>query len=211
MRTLYSPSNLPDAMSLAKLVEGKCNAQRLFFQQSRPLFFKPPTSPLLPCSTPSPACPSPLPIKRLTLAKMTARREKNLCFKCDERFTPGHLCQPAQFLCLFADLEDEHPPDPGPPCPDNTPEHPAMPEELHVIDNPCISYHALTGQVVPSTLKLIGTINGKEIIVLVDGGSTNNFVQSQLVSHLGLAVEPSSHLRVIVGNGDALHCTCVWS
>lgn len=57
---------------------------------------------------------------------------------------------------------------------------------------------------VPSTLKLSGSINGKEVIVLVDGGSMNNFIQSRLETHLNLVVQPLAHMRVTVGNGDAL-------
>lgn len=70
----------------------------------------------------------------------------------------------------------------------------------------CISLHALTGQLVPTTLKLEGVINGRDVTVLIDGGSTNNFVLSCLAKHLGLTVQPSSHLRVTTGNGEALDC-----
>lgn len=62
------------------------------------------------------------------------------------------------------------------------------------------------GKLVPSTLKLAGTINGQEVVVLVDGGSTNNFIQSRLAAHLHLTVQPSSHMKVTVGNGGALSC-----
>lgn len=76
---------------------------------------------------------------------------------------------------------------------------------------PCISYHALTGHIVPSTMKLAGTINGRPVVVLIDGGSTNNFIQTKLAEHLNLPVQPLPHLRVTVGNGDSLNCagTCL--
>lgn len=62
------------------------------------------------------------------------------------------------------------------------------------------------GQIIPSTLKLAGSINGQAVMVLIDGGSTNNFIQSRLADQLQLVVQPSSHLRVTVSNGDALTC-----
>lgn len=74
------------------------------------------------------------------------------------------------------------------------------------IDTPCISFHALMGRMVPSTLKLSGSIIGKEMIVLVDDGSMNNFIQSRLATHLNLTIQPSAHMRVTVSNGDALSC-----
>lgn len=62
------------------------------------------------------------------------------------------------------------------------------------------------GQVVPSILKIDSSINGQEVIVLVDGGSTDNFVQSRLATHLNLVVQPSLRMRVTVDNGEALTC-----
>ncbi|KAH7661405.1 Acid proteases protein [Dioscorea alata] len=54
--------------------------------------------------------------------------------------------------------------------------------------SPSISFHALMGHTVPATLKLAGSINGQDVFILVDGGSTNNFMQSRLATHLKLVV-----------------------
>lgn len=62
------------------------------------------------------------------------------------------------------------------------------------------------GKLVPWTLKIASSINGKEVVVLVDGGSTNNFIQSRLAAHLNLTIQPSAYLRVTVGNGEAVSC-----
>ncbi|WJZ88044.1 hypothetical protein VitviT2T_007377 [Vitis vinifera] len=75
-----------------------------------------------------------------------------------------------------------------------------------MIDHPQISFHAFTRQLIPSTLKLAGSINGQSVVVLIDGGSTNNFIQSRLTKHLGLTVQTSPHLKVTIGNGDSLGC-----
>ena len=94
-------------MGMAKLVEDKCNAAKL-----RPI---PPQFPqTTPTSLPqnqSNNWPPPLPIKRLSPSEMVARQEKGLYFKCEAPFTPGHRCQPPQFLCLIAGDEKEAPPD----------------------------------------------------------------------------------------------------
>ncbi|CAM8991067.1 unnamed protein product [Rhodiola kirilowii] len=37
-------------------------------------------------------------------------------------------------------------------------------------------------------------------------GSTHNFLQTRLARKLGLAIEPSRHLNVTIGNGDQLQC-----
>ncbi|XP_039138145.1 uncharacterized protein LOC120275588 [Dioscorea cayenensis subsp. rotundata] len=201
-RELYilKPGNLHDAMGMARLVEDKCNAGRSL--QPRLTWPKPP-----PQLSPAPINrTAPLPIKRLSPVEMAAWREKGLCFNCDSKFTPCHKCKPAQFLCLLVDQEDGNPPDGEPPselehqlvegCAGETWEH----------ASPSISFHALMGHVVPSTLKLVESINGQEVLILVDGGSTNNFIQNRLASQLKLVVQPSAHTRVSVGNGDALTC-----
>ena len=107
---------------------------------------------------------------------MAARREKGICYNCDERFTPGHRCKPALFLCLLdsecidlpsLDSDDviEEPVsveiEPPPPPPDI---------------QPMISLYAFEGRAAPQTLRLAGAVRGKPVVVLVDGGSTHNFM-----------------------------------
>lgn len=59
---------------------------------------------------------------------------------------------------------------------------------------------------IPSTLKLIGLINGQNVMALIDGDSTNNLIQSFLGIYLSLAIHPSPHLHVTIGNNKSLSC-----
>lgn len=52
----------------------------------------------------------------------------------------------------------------------------------------------------------MGQISCKSVLILIDGGSTHNFMQQQLVSTLGLHTQTIALLRVIVGNSDELQC-----
>ncbi|XP_039130202.1 uncharacterized protein K02A2.6-like [Dioscorea cayenensis subsp. rotundata] len=138
---------------------------------------------------------------------MAAQRERGLCYNCDAKFTKGHRCNPPQFLCIMIQDEDSD---------DILYDHQEPPEvtveteppdtELELDNTPCISYHALNGFLVPSTLKIAGKIFGKPVVVLIDSGSTNNFIQTRWAHHLSLPVQPSSHLKVTVGNGETLTC-----
>ena len=49
------------------------------------------------------------------------------------------------------------------------------PADTHEVD-PLISLHALTRFSTPQTLKLIGYIKHQKVIILVDSGSTRNFI-----------------------------------
>lgn len=55
----------------------------------------------------------------------------------------------------------------------------------------------------------MGNISGHPLLLLVDGGSTHNFVQQQLVTQLGLPCRATTPLRVMVGNGQYLECTSI--
>lgn len=56
---------------------------------------------------------------------------------------------------------------------------------------PAISYHALAGGYSIQTLRLQGNINSMGFQVLIDSGSTDNFLQEHIAKHLGLTVIPS--------------------
>lgn len=58
----------------------------------------------------------------------------------------------------------------------------------------CISFHAFTRQIIPSTLKLPNNIKGENIMVLIDDGSNNKFIQSLIATHLGFTVNSLLHL-----------------
>ncbi|RVW75982.1 hypothetical protein CK203_052825 [Vitis vinifera] len=190
--SILKPYTLHEAMGLAKLLEDKCNTAKPFFKKSTAF----PT----PSASTKPA--TPLPLKRLTPAEMATRRAQGLCFNCDDKFVPGHRCRPPQFLCLMT--ENDGVPNEVQLAATEVTIQGEQPELM--IDHPQISFHAFTGQLIRSTLKLAGSINGQSVVVLIDGGSTNNFIQSRLTKHLGLTVQTSPHLKVTIGNGDSLGC-----
>ncbi|XP_028223682.1 uncharacterized protein LOC114405278 [Glycine soja] len=221
---INQPLTVAQAAGLARLHEEKLRDLRFDFRHpNRPRTPQPPPivsqhpPPL--SSFPSPRAPSlppllPLPprtnppppptFRRLTPEELASRRERGLCFSCDEKFHKGHRCAPRVHL-LIADAEDpvEHmgsnidpsdPIDPGP-GPMEIPDSPAH-----------ISLNSLAGHLAPETLRLVGDISGIPVLVLIDGGSTHNFLQEQLVVQLGLTSHPTSPLKVMVGNGQHLQC-----
>lgn len=210
---LFQPVSLHEAIGLAKLVEEKCDdSRRSWFRPNLP---KPPTHIAAITQPPQDPLPHRLPIRKLTATEMATRKEKGLCFNCDEQFTPGHRCNKPKFLCLLindpeeCDSDDPYITDYPPlPLPDLNPNLSANhPHDINPdISNPTISLHALEGHNHPSTIRIQTSINGKTLIALIDGGSTHNFMQQRLAKHLAIPIEPSRHLSVTVGNGDSLSC-----
>nr|GFC50749.1 transposon Ty3-G Gag-Pol polyprotein [Tanacetum cinerariifolium] len=70
-----------------------------------------------------------------------------------------------------------------------------------------ISFHAISGAILPQILRLPKRIQNKDVVVLVDGGSTHNFVEQELVNRLGLQVDPTVNFSVVVANREKLACT----
>nr|GMD52624.1 Retrovirus-related Pol polyprotein from transposon 297 [Ipomoea batatas] len=48
-----------------------------------------------------------LPIRKFSVAEIRERRDKGLCFHCDERYSPGHRCKGC-FLLLIGDEDEDH-------------------------------------------------------------------------------------------------------
>jgi len=74
-----------------------------------------------------------------------------------------------------------------------------------------ISLHALMGHTVPQTLQVMGQIQKQPVTVLIDSGSTHNFLQDRVAKQLDLTLEPTHSFQVLVGNGEELQYTMMCS
>ena len=73
--------------------------------------------------------------------------------------------------------------------------------------NPTISYNALTGITTPQTLTIEGHIKKKNVIVLIDLGSTNNFIHCKVAKELNCFLYPAPECQVMVANGGTITCS----
>ena len=71
---------------------------------------------------------------------------------------------------------------------------------------PEISFHAMAGTEHPQTLRVSGKLKNKEVIVLIDGGRTHNFIDQSIVSKFGLPVVRDKKLQVMVANREKIEC-----
>lgn len=62
-----------------------------------------------------------------------------------------------------------------------------------------ISFHALMGHSIPQTLRVLGQIHKAQVAVLIDGGSTNNFIQDKVAKNLGLPLQLAQSSRCLWG------------
>lgn len=72
-----------------------------------------------------------------------------------------------------------------------------------------ISLQAIRGSTGNCTLKLQGSIKGRNVSILVDSGSTHNIISQALAKQLQLKTNPCSAFDITVANGEKVRCETV--
>ena len=67
-----------------------------------------------------------------------------------------------------------------------------------------ISLHALAGLPSSETFRIYGSMKNSKLTILVDSGSTHNFLQPRIAQFLHLPAQYTHPLQVMVGNGTML-------
>ncbi|XP_014489586.1 uncharacterized protein LOC106752417 [Vigna radiata var. radiata] len=133
-------------------------------------------------------------IKKISAAEMQIRREKGWCYFCDEKFTFNNRCSNRQILQLEDPVNEE-----GPASVDTGQ---SLILEDTQVDNHHLSLNALKGGTGVGTIIFLAYVDKLPISVLIDGGSSDNFLQPRIAKFLKLPVEPALTFKVMVGNGN---------
>jgi hypothetical protein len=127
---------------------------------------------------------------------MEDRRRRGLCYSCDSKWTRGHVCSvPKLFLIEGLQKDEEKEGNPVAPAEEDQ-------GEFFLKEFPEISLNAITGTPSPKTMRIVGVIRFHRVIVLIDSGSTHNFVDSKLAASLGLQPQPQDGITVQIANGQ---------
>ncbi|KAI0496574.1 hypothetical protein KFK09_022894 [Dendrobium nobile] len=123
---------------------------------------------------------------------MQDKRTKGLCFRCDEKYMPGHKCkdQTLQVLLVCEDDEDE----------EGGGSKSGEEEKLH-LDVAEVSLNSVVGFTPSHTMKVKGEIADHEVVVLIDSGATHNFISTQGVNQLGVKLVDTECYGVMMGTG----------
>ncbi|KAF3772426.1 hypothetical protein EJ110_NYTH57967 [Nymphaea thermarum] len=62
------------------------------------------------------------------------------------------------------------------------------------------------GDEVPQLMRVEGLLRGRRVSILVDTGSSHNFISKKSAKTLGCRVEQQQAFDVVVGNGSTLKC-----
>ena len=144
--------------------------------------------------------------KRLSDAEFQARKEKGLCFRCNEKYSADHKCKMKEqcelrMFVVTADKEEY----------EIVEEDKEEKKELSRIEiNEDIttvvelSINSVVGLNDLGTMKVRGKLLGEDVSILIDCSATLNFVSEKLVKKLFLPIKETSHYGVILGSGAAV-------
>ncbi|XP_042037749.1 uncharacterized protein LOC121783641 [Salvia splendens] len=147
-----------------------------------------------------------IPVRRISAADRRERTRQGLCWYCPEKYTRDHMCSEVFYALMGRDDEDDQPED-EPALLHDADERLDDDGENMVITGDVSSIHVISPKIKPRSIRLQGKINDASISVLIDGGSTHNFIQPSVAEKLSLCVHPISPFRVFVGNGESLRCS----
>jgi len=128
------------------------------------------------------------------LVAQSKSQDKGLCYFCDEKFSFNHKCPNKH--CLVLQLDEEENQSEKQSQDDTTEQEIPMREDHH------LSLNALKGSLGVGTIKFKAYIDNLSITVLIDGGSSDNFLQPRVAKCLKLPVVQAPQFRVMVGNGN---------
>ncbi|CAJ2656401.1 unnamed protein product [Trifolium pratense] len=213
---IHTPPSLVKAVSLAKVYEEKyadaMNTQKATINNhstNKPFINKPEiatrnTAPILntPPTRPMSQFQKNPNIKRMSPAERQVRRDKGLCYWCDEKFSFTHKCPNRQMLLLQYDDDDN----------DADQVFDTLTQTEQVTTNGQttnlpehhLSLNALKGTSNMGVIRFAGSIEHIGVQILIDGGSSDNFMQPRIAKFLKLPIEPGPQFNVLVGNGEVM-------
>ncbi|GJY56325.1 retrotransposon-related protein [Tanacetum coccineum] len=201
---MFRPTKLKDAYSLAKMQEATLaipksryttllsankTASTPFVSKSGGYVAK--SNTLVLPAPPQTVVPN-RPRKQLTQQEMAERRAKHLCFYCVQRYSLGHKCS-GQMCCLeVADCEEEIKDEDSV---DSEIDQVLVREEEVM---PQMSMNAMNGVNSYQTMRIKGHVGKQVVHMLIDCGSTHNFLDLQAAKRMWCRMNKMCPLQVAV-------------
>eukprot|EP00253_Pinus_taeda_P021968 PITA_21968 len=183
---LWEPDSLEKGFRLARKMESKIMATK-----------KPTTHNYNDESVVAPSLPQPT---RSTPQKLEENRAKELCYSCDKKCTKGHKCVEKKLFYINCEEEEENEQEMSKEE-DILQEQTLDKEEMNLT----IYCNALAGIITLKTIKIEGHIKKKKVIVLIDSGSTHNFIHCKIAKELNCFLYPVPKCQVMVASGGTIN------
>jgi len=156
------------------------------------------------------------PTRLISAAERTDKIAKGLCYYYDNPYERGHKCPTKRSQLFLVEVpagiaEEENLKDE-----EMTPTASNQTLGFEMLETePCISFQALNEIQGFQTMRVTGYVGKKAIQILIDSGSTHNFVDQNLANRLGCRLKPIHSQPIAVADGSELKCkyichNCTW-
>lgn len=126
-------------------------------------------------------------------------RAKGLCVRCAEKWSRGHTCPEKVHLHALQEIWDI--------LQINDEDQASVQSEPQEQLFMAVSVAAMAGEDGPRTMRFQGELQGKEILVLVNSGSSHTFVSANLASTLSGVSLLNKEVLVQVADGATIQCS----
>ncbi|XP_029130601.1 uncharacterized protein LOC114916981 [Cajanus cajan] len=132
---------------------------------------------------------------------MSERRAQGLCYFCDEPFTPEHGLSHKKLQLHVMEVDELQ---------DNEEDEVLLGNSMGPNStDPQIYVHAITGIANFQTMRVTGYHKKKPLHVLIDSGSTHNFLDIEVAKRLGCRIDAFDSLSVVVADGTKINVSAV--
>ena len=115
-------------------------------------------------------------------------------------YTKGHKCDENKLFYICCEDEEEKEQETS--KEEDIHQEPSLEKEDM---NPTIYCNAVAEITTPQILKIEGHIKKKKVIVLIDSGSTHNFIHCKIAKELNFFLYPTPKCQVMVANGGTIN------
>ncbi|XP_073268339.1 uncharacterized protein [Populus alba] len=129
------------------------------------------------------------------------RKRLGQCFKCGDKYTSGHRCN-TKGLHMIEGVEEED--DKEVKEFNDTLQEECT--ERRPIDEFGLSLNALAKNDTYNTIRIKGNCQGRDLIFLIDNGSTHSFIDETTITELNVSKSKTTLLAVTVANGNVMLC-----
>lgn len=133
----------------------------------------------------------------LSNEEMSERRAKGLCYYCDEKYTPDHHLKHKKTQLFMINYEEVELEQQEAENEDSTVD--MMDDEIAQI-----SINAVSRSTDYTTMRVRGVHGKRNLYILIDSGSTHNFVDKKIANLLGCTLETAGRARVAVADGTKI-------
>ncbi|CAM8908644.1 unnamed protein product [Rhodiola kirilowii] len=137
--------------------------------------------------------------RKYSFEEMQDRRTKGLCMFCEEPYSPGHHLKHKKSQIYVMECDDDDEISDGEEVVEKTNEEP-MGQNMD--KSSTISVNALNGSTTFNCMRVVGQYGKRKLYILIDPGSTHNFIDVNVAKELGCLLESVTPMPVTAANGN---------